>query len=411
MSQLYPPEPATMRHQMAKDLLARKHDVRAITAFPNYPFGRIYAGYRQSLWARDTVDGADIVRVPIYPNHGHSAIGRACCYLSFALSASILGPFFGGKPDVIWAYQPPLTVGIPALWISLLRRVPLVYEVQDLWPETLASTGMMRSNLGFRMLSAFAMLVYRRSSAIVVPSPGMKKNIVAKGVPDCKVHVIPNWADEEIYKPVPPDPQLAAEHGLSGKFNVVFAGNLGAAQGLETILGAAEQLSDHPDIQFVLIGDGSEKTRVMTQVVERGLTNVVLVGQQPAARMPAFFALADVLLVHLRRDPLFEIMVPAKTQSYLACGKPILMGVAGDAAALIDETGAGLTCQQEDPQDMAASIARFRDMPAEERLRMGTRGRRAFEEQFCRSILVERYEELFSRIGDIGDRMANELSD
>jgi len=362
---------------MASEFLAREHAVRSITAFPNYPLGRTYPGYKQRLWARDTVDDVPVVRLPIFPDHGRSAIRRALCYLSFAFTASVLGPFFMGKPDVIWAYQPPLTVGIPTLWLSLLRRCPFVYEVQDLWPETLASTGMMESKLVFRALHAFARLVYRRSAAIVVPSPGMKENLVAKGVPDSKVHIIPNWADEAVYRPVPPDLQLAATHGLSEKFNVIFAGNFGAAQGLETVLDAAERLSDCPDIQFVLIGDGLEKGKLMAQAADRGLNNVRFIGRQPAARMPLFFALADVLLVHLRRDPLFEIMIPAKTQSYLACGKPVLMAVVGDAAVLINEIGAGLTCRQEDPQDMAASIVRFRDMSPEERLRMGRNGRRA----------------------------------
>ena len=388
-----------MRHQMAKDFVARKHEVRAITAFPNYPLGRVYEGYKQRLWSRDTVDGVPVVRLPIFPYHGRSAIGRAACYLSFALSALVLGPFFTGKPDIIWVYHPPLTTGIPALWISLLCRAPFVYEVQDLWPETLASTGIMNLRFAFRVLNAFARLVYCRASAIVVPSPGMKKNLLAKGVPDSKVHVIPNWADETIYRPVPPDSQLAGAHGLSGKFNVVFAGNLGVAQALETVLDAADLLSGNADIQFVLIGDGLERERLAAEIMDRGLSNVRLIGQQPAERMPSFFALADILLVHLRHDPLFEIMIPAKTQSYLACGKPVLMGVSGNAAALIEEIGAGLTCRQEDPQDMAAVLLRFKDMPLAERLKMGASGRRAFEEQFRPGVLIDQYEKLFLSLG------------
>jgi len=397
-----------MRHQMASDLLDRKHKVRAITAFPNYPLGRTYPGYRQRLWARDTVNDVPVVRLPIFPDHGRSVIRRTLCYLSFAFTASVLGPFFSGKPDVIWAYQPPLTVGIPALWLALLCRCPLVYEVQDLWPETLASTGMMDSTLAFRVLHAFARLVYRRSAAIIVPSPGMKKNLLAKGVPDSKVHVIPNWADETIYRPVPPDPQLAAAHGMSGRFNVVFGGNLGAAQGLETVLDAAERLADYPDIQFVLIGEGLERRRLETEVADRSLANVRFIGQQPVSSMPDFFALADVLLVHLRRDPLFEIMIPAKTQSYLACGRPILMAVGGDAANLIEDTGAGLTCRQQDPRAMADAILRLKGMPLEERTQMGNCGRRAFEERFRRRVLVDQYEHLFLSLSMSKDQSSDD---
>jgi putative colanic acid biosynthesis glycosyltransferase WcaI len=398
LSQLYPPEPATMRHQMASELLARNHEVRAITAFPNYPLGRTYPGYKQRPWVRDTVDDVPVVRLPIFPDHGRSAIRRAFCYLSFAFTASVLGPFFSGKPDVIWAYQPPLTVGIPALWLSLLCRCPLVYEIQDLWPETLASTGMMSSAFVFKVLHAFARFVYRRSAAIIVPSPGMKKNLLAKGVPDWKVHIIPNWADETIYKPVPRDPQLAASYGLSGKFNVVFGGNHGAAQALQTVLDAAEVLSDNPDIQFVLIGGGLERNRLEAEASERGLTNVRFIEQQPAASMPAFFALADVLLVHLRLDPLFEIMIPAKTQSYLACGRPILMAVPGDVASLINEAGAGLTCTSEDSKGLADTVVELFRMPMAEREQMGKAGREAFLKYYTRGMLVDQYEELFAGV-------------
>lgn len=383
---------------MAGELLARNYAVRAITAFPNYPLGRTYSGYRQRPWTRDTVDDVPVVRLPIFPDHGRSAIRRALCYSSFACTASVLGPFFMGKPDVIWAYQPPLTVGIPALWLSLLRRCPLVYEIQDLWPETLVSTGMMNSAFVLRVLHAFARLVYRRSAAIIVPSLGMKKNLLAKGVPDSKVHVIPNWADETIYEPVPPDPQLAAVHGFSGKFNIVFAGNHGVAQALETVLDAAELLSDIPDIQFVLIGDGSERRMLEQEALSRGLSNVRFIGHQPAARMPAFFALADALLAHLRRDPLFDIMIPAKTQSYLACGKPVLMAVAGDAATVIRETGAGLTCASQDAQALADTALALFKMPLAEREQMGKAGREAFLKYYTRRMLVQQYEDLFDDV-------------
>jgi len=398
LSQLYPPEPATMRHQMASEFLARKHEVRAITAFPNFPLGRTYPGYRQRPWARDMVSNVPVVRLPIFPDHGRSAIRRAFCYLSFAFTASVLGPFFSGKPDVIWAYQPPLTIGIPALWLSWLRRCPLVYEIQDSWPETLASTGMTSSAFVFRVLHAFARLVFRRSTAIIVPSPGMKKNLLAKGVPDSKVHVIPNWADELIYRPVPRDPQLANTHGLAGRFNIVFAGNLGAAQGLETVLDAAELLANNLDIQFVLIGGGLERKKLETEASERGLANVRFIEQQPAASMPGFFALADVLLVHLKQDPLFEIMIPAKTQSYLACGRPILMAVAGDASTLINKIGAGLTCASEDPEELADAVHALFEMPLAERHQMAKAGREAFLRGYTRGMLVDQYEDLFAEV-------------
>jgi len=398
LSQVYPPEPATMRHRMAKDLLERGHEIRAITTFPNYPLGKVYPGYSQKLWSRDIVDGARVARLPIIPDHGRSMVRRACSYLSFALTAAILGPIFSGRPQLMWVYHPPLSVGIPALWIAALRRVPIVYEIQDMWPETLAATGMMKSRIVFRMLHAFARLVYRRSAAIVVPSPGMKRNLMAKGVPETKIHVIPNWADEAIYRPVSPSRNLAEREGFSGYFNVIFAGNIGFAQGLETALSAAEMLSSIPEIQFTIIGDGVEAAELRTLVAERGMLNVRFLGRKPEEEMADYLALADVLLVHLRRDPLFEITIPGKTQAYLACGRPILMAVDGDAADVVRDAGAGLTCSPEDSAAMASGIRQLYGMDREKRVALGEAGRKAFLRQYRRSVLVERYVSLFESI-------------
>jgi colanic acid biosynthesis glycosyl transferase WcaI len=184
-----------------------------------------------------------------------------------------------------------------------------------------------------RWVSRLARFVYHRAAAITVISPGFRRNLVDKGVPPEKIHVIPNWADEDIYRPVPRDEALAAQHNLTGRFNIVFGGNMGVAQGLQNVIEAATLLRDTPEAQFVFIGDGVEKDVLCRMVHERGLDNVRFVGRQPVREMPRFFALADVLLVHLKRDPLFEITIPSKTLAYLACGRPILGVVSGDPAS------------------------------------------------------------------------------
>jgi colanic acid biosynthesis glycosyl transferase WcaI len=404
LSQWYAPEPVVKPHQMAEDLAARGHQVTSITGFPNYPQGRIYPGYRISWRCWEQRDGVRVLRLPLYPNHSRSGAKRALNFLSFASSASLLGPPLSGPAEVVWVYDALLS-GISAWWIGLLRRVPFVYEVQDIWPETLAATGMMPSARGARWLLRLAQFIYNQAAAITVSSPGFKRNLINKGVPAEKIHIMPNWADEDIYRPLPREEGLAVEHGLAGRFNVIFGGNLGAAQALSNVLSAAALLQDLPSVQFVLIGDGLEEASLRQAARERGLENVHFIGRQPAEQMPYFFALADGLLVHLKRDPLFEITIPSKTVAYLACGRPILMAVTGDAAEIVRSAGAGLACPPEDPAALAQAVRNLYAMSPAQRDAMGQAGRRAFLANYTRSVLMNRYEALFGEV--VGQRKNN----
>lgn len=395
LSQWYQPEPEPKIHLLARDLAARGHQVTSITGLPNYPSGRIQPGYRFRPWAQtEQKDGVRVVRVPLYADHSPSAVKRVLNYASFASSAAVFGPLLSGPADVMWVYHPPLTVALPALAIAAARRIPFAYEIQDLWPETLAATGMVGSQRALDAVGAAARRVYRRADRLVVISPGFKRNLVAKGVPAEKIEVIPNWADEDVYRPVPRDPALAREEGLEGRFNVVFTGNMGAAQGLGNVLDAAALLRDEPRVQLVLVGDGLEEPALRRRAEAEGLRNVRFLGRRPAAAMPALCALADVLLVHLRADPLFEITIPSKTISYLACGRPILTVGAGDPADVVTGAGAGVACPPGDPAALAASVRALMALDEGERDRLGRAAREAFLAHHTRAGLVSRYEAL-----------------
>ena len=400
LSQWYLPEPDSKIHLLARELADRGHQVTSITGFPNYPQGRIYLGYSQRLWRWEEMNGVRVLRLPLYPNHSRSAMRRTLNYLSFAASAAALGPVLSGPADAMWVYHPPLTVGIPAWWIGLLRGIPFVYEIQDMWPETVVATGMMSEGTATRMLARLAQFVYRRAAAITVISPGFKRNLINKGVPGKKIHVIPNWADEQIYRPLPRDAGLADQYGLTNRFNIMFGGNMGAAQDLRNVVEAATLLRGTPEVQFVLIGDGVDCETLAQMARERDLNNVRFLGRKPAQEMPHLYALADVLLVHLRRDPLFEITIPSKTLAYLACGKPILGVVAGDPADVIRQAAAGIICPQDDPAALAQTVRRFHDMLPAERETMGRSGRRAFLTHYSRQTLMDRYEGLFQEISE-----------
>ncbi len=397
LSQFYHPEPLFKMSSLAEGLAQRGHQVTVVTGYPNYPTGKIYPGFSIHWCQWEEQASVRILRLPLYPDHSRSVMRRSLNYLSFAASASLLGPTQAPPADILWTC-PPLTMGIPAWWIAGRQRIPFVYEVQDMWPETVAATGMLSNGLALGLLGRLAQFVYRRAAAITAVSPGFKRNLIAKGVPASKIHVIPNWADEDLYQPVAPDPALAEAYGLKDRFNVLYGGNLGAAQAMENVLGAAALLGDLPRVQFVLVGGGMEEAALRRQAAELRLTNVRFVEQQPAERMASFFAWADVLLAHLRPHPLFDMTIPSKIISYLACGRPILSVTAGDASDVVRQADAGLACVPGDPARLAQAVREMYALPAERRDEMATAGRRAYLEQFTRGVLVDRYEVLLGEL-------------
>lgn len=395
LTQWYPPEPAMLLQELAQSLQARGHQVTVLTGFPNYPSGQLYPGYRVRLRQRETLAGVPVVRVPLYPEHSRSGLRRALNYVSFALSATLMGWWSVPRPDVMFVYHPPLTVGLPAYVLSRLWRRPFVYQIQDMWPETLAATGMFSNQRLLGWIGRLARWIYAKAQAILVISPGFRQNLLAKGVPAEKIHVVSNWVDPSTYYRAEPDPQVAQELGLAGHFNVMFAGNMGEAQGLETIVEAARLLQDDPQVQtgqqrpqFVLVGDGIALPRLQELAAQHHLNNVRFLGRYPAQDMPRLYALADALLVHLKDDPLFRITIPHKTLAYLGSGKPILAAVAGDVADLVDSIGAGVTCPPQNPPALAAAIRRLQAMPAGQRQAMGERGALAAQTRFGRDRLT-----------------------
>jgi glycosyltransferase involved in cell wall biosynthesis len=399
LTQWCDPEPTFKGLLFARELAARGHDVEILTGFPNYPGGKVYPGYRIRPWVREQIDGISILRVPLYPSHDKSALRRVLNYASFAISAALIGTVLIQKPDVVYVYHPPATIGLAATVISFLLNVPFLYDIQDLWPDTVTLSGMMSSALAGRLLGKWCTFVYRRSRHIVVLSPGFKQQLVRRGVPPEKIDVIYNWCDETTIQPTVADDELASRLGLSDGFNVMFAGTMGTGQALDAILDSAAICRQTvPQVRFVFVGGGVERNRLEKKASDLGLTNVRFLARQPMSAMGAILGLADVLLVHLKDDPLFRITIPSKTQAYMASGKPILMGVRGDAAQLVTQSGAGLVCEPENPTSVAEMVARFARMSPEERCSMGKAGKRFYDEQLSLKAGVTRFEALFATI-------------
>jgi glycosyltransferase involved in cell wall biosynthesis len=299
-----------------------------------------------------------------------------------------LGPALSPRVDIIHVIHPPLTIGFAAWTISRWHRVPFTYEIQDMWPETLVATGMVRQAWILKLIGWFALWVYSRATCIRVISPGFRRNLLSKGVSPSKVHVISNWVDTDFYRPVPSDRRVMERLGFTCKFVVLYAGTIGPAQGLDCIVEAAGQLCDLPDVFFAVFGEGIDRELLATKASARGLNNIRFYGFWPPDQMPGIYALADVLLIHLRDNPLFQITIPHKTFVYMAVGKPVLAAVSGDVADVITTAKAGITCAPDRPEALAESVRKLRAMSHEELTQMGLNGRSAAETSFGRKQLV-----------------------
>ena len=401
ITQWFTPEPDFKGLPFARELLRRGHDVQVITGFPNYPGGHVYPGYRIRWRKREIMDGVPVLRVPLYPSHDQSRFGRAANYLSFFASASVLGSMMTRKPDVIYAYHPPLTTGLAAAVIGGVKRVPFVLDIQDMWPDTIAATGMLSNPGTLCTIENACRFAYRRASVITVLSPGFRDLLIERGVPAGKIRVVYNWTEETAHSPRPRSLQTAQALGLADKFVVMFAGTMGRAQALGAVLDAARIVGRTAgDILFAFVGGGVETDRLKATAADsaRPISNVVFLPRQPMSVMGDVLACADVLLVHLKDDPLFRITIPSKTQAYMAVGKPILMGVEGNAADLVRQADAGLCCRPENPEDIARAVLQLRNMSAAERSGMGANGRQFYEKALSFNTGVTVFEDIFSSL-------------
>jgi glycosyltransferase involved in cell wall biosynthesis len=397
LTQWFDPEPTFKGMVFARELVRQGFEVEVLTGFPNYPGGRLYPGYRMRWLQRETIDGVHITRVPLYPSHDQSALRRVLNYVSFAAFALLHGLFSVRRCDVIYAYHPPLTVGLAASFIRLFRRIPVVYDIQDMWPDTLRATGMIGNPTALDVVEKVCRWVYRRVDHIVVLSPGFKRLLGQRGVPEEKIDIICNWADEASL--AAPVGALPTNFPGPDRFRVVFAGNMGKAQALGAVLDAAALLQQRgAKVSFVFVGGGVDVDTLKAQAAKLALHNVVFIPPVPMSEVGTLLNEADALLVHLRRDPLFQITIPSKTQAYMAVGKPLLMAVDGDAADLVRQSGGGIVATSEDGQSIANAAQSLAMLAPEELTAMGRRAQEYYREQLALRVGVSRFGAIFSKL-------------
>lgn len=383
----------------AEALVKQGHSVEVLAGLPNYPSGKIYEGYKKaSLLQREVMNGIPVMRTPLYPSHDRSSLKRIISYSSLSLTQACVGPFSARKADVAYVCQGPATIGLPAVAMKLLRKIPFVYHIQDLWPDSLTATGMFNNRAGIAIINKWCNFVYSQAGKVTVISPGMKEILCSRGVPESKISVVYNWCDEQALfeNPAATECLTDVRNLFKGKFNIVYAGNIGKAQALDSVINAAEILEKrNPAVQFVLIGEGVEKENLRRMVEDKSIRNVKFIPRKPLSEINSLLNCADVLLVHLSDNDLFKITIPSKIQAYLAAGKPIMAGVRGDAANLVEAAKAGLSCKSEDPQDIAAVAEKFSRLDREELLRMGINGKEFYRQELSFDIGVNRFINIF----------------
>jgi len=381
-------------NDLAVRLKEKGHRLTVLTGIPNYPDGHFFQGYGFFKNVRQDYHGVKVMRSPLVPRGKGGGFRLALNYLSFAFFSSILAPFFcREKFDLIFVYEPsPITVGLPALVLNKLKSTPIMFWVQDLWPETLSATRAVSSKRILKTVEMMVCFIYRRCNRILVQSRAFFAPMEKLAIDSSRIAYFPNSA-EELYQPMVVEPEAPEHIGMPEGFRVMFGGNIGAAQDFETILKAAELLKGYSDIHLVVIGDGRMRPWVEVQIREHNLAkNVHLLGRHSVEAMPRYFSLADALLVTLRKEPIFELTIPSKIQSYLACAKPIIAALDGEGARIIKEAGAGLTCPAENPEALAKAVLTLYNMPQLERQVMGTRGRTYFNSHFEHKMLLDRLE-------------------
>jgi glycosyltransferase involved in cell wall biosynthesis len=396
LSQYFWPETFRIT-EVALSLRDLGHEVIVLTAQPNYPDGKVLPGYAAASLRTQTHEGLTIFRVPLVPRGRGSAILLLLNYLSFTLSATVFGPWLlrGAKVDVVFVYAPsPILQAIPAAWLALIKGAKLVTWVQDLWPESLSATGFVRSPRILAAVAAVVRWIYRKNDLLLVQSQAFVAPVLklADGTP-----VVYHPNPGELSFSMSDGGQLSPLH-LEPGFNVVFAGNLGTVQALDTVLAAAKLLRNEKDVRFVLVGSGSRSEWLQQEISRLGLQNIKMPGRFPPSDMPGILAQASAVLVSLVKDPIIGQTVPSKVQAYLAAGKPIIASLDGEGARVVMESGGGLACPAEDAQALADAVIRLRDAPPEELQQMAQCGLMYYAQHFEPSLLAKRLAQILADV-------------
>jgi glycosyltransferase involved in cell wall biosynthesis len=398
VSQYFPPEmgaPAARAVELSRHWAKMGHDVTILTGFPNHPTGIVPEEWRprlRRLLFQENIDGVRVVRTWLWPLPNRKAHERIRNYASFCLSAAWTGLFIP-KPNVVIATSPQLLCALAGWWLAFCRRVPFVFEVRDLWPESLAAVGAGDEHtILHRTLGAIAGFLYRRADRIVVVTSAFKDHLIRIWrVPAEKISIVENGVETHLFYSDPAAVAVRQQLHLENHFVVCYIGTMGNAHGLETLIAAAEDLpTELPSARFLLIGEGAEKEKIVQLAATRGLANVQFLAQQSRERIPAYISAADVCVVMLKRTELFKSVIPTKLLEYMACERPVIVAVDGQARQIVQQAAAGIFVEPEDTKALVTAILALAHEP-QRRREMGLSGRQYILDHFSREKTAQDY--------------------
>lgn len=363
----FPPEvnaPASRTFEHCREWVRAGHEVTVITCAPNFPTGRVFDGYRNRLFARETMDGIDVIRVWSYITANEGFLRRTLDYTSFMLTATPAS-LRVRRPDVVVATSPQFFTACAGYLVSRLRRAPFVFELRDLWPESIRAVGAMKQSAILDWLERLELFLYRKAAAVVSVTNAFKRNLVHRGIEPSKIEVVTNGADLSLFRPREKDRELAEALGLKGKFVAGYIGTHGLAHALETLLEAARLLQEEGqhNVHLLFLGNGASKAALLARAVELGLRNVTFVDSVPKADVVRYWSLLDVSIIHLRRTDLFKTVIPSKLFECMAMGIPVLHGVEGESAEIVEKEEVGLLFEPENPSSLCDGIRRLLGEP------------------------------------------------
>jgi glycosyltransferase involved in cell wall biosynthesis len=406
VSQYFPPEmgaPAARAVELSRHWARMGHEVTVLTGFPNHPTGVVPEEWRPRLHRlhyTETVDGVRVVRTWLWPLPNRKAHERIRNYASFCVSAALSGLALR-KPDVVIATSPQLLVALSGWWLALWKRVPFVFEVRDLWPESLAAVGAgSEGGLLHRILGAIAGFLYRRADRIVVVTAAFKDHLIRYwNVPVARISIVENGVETDLFRFDPAAKEVRKQLKIEDRFLVCYIGTMGNAHGLETLIAAAEELQTAlPNAMFLLIGEGAEKERIVELAAARGLTNIQFLGQQPREQIPAYVSAADLCLVMLKKTELFKTVIPTKLLEYMACERPVIVAVDGQARQIVEQARAGVFVEPENNKGLVNAILDLAEDP-ERRRQMGVSGRQYIVNKLSRERTARDYITVLEALG------------
>jgi colanic acid biosynthesis glycosyl transferase WcaI len=399
VSQYFPPEmgaPAARAAELSAHWVRMGHDVTVLTGFPNHPTGIVPEEWRPRLRAlryEETVNGVLVERTWLWPLPNRKAHERIRNYASFFLSAALTGLSLP-RPEIVIATSPQLLCALAGWWIAFWKRVPFIFEVRDLWPESLAAVGAGgEGSLLHSTLAAIAGFLYRHADGIVVVTPAFKQHLIEHWrVPASKIAVVENGVETDLFSPDPVSTAaIRRQLDLDHRFLVCYIGTMGMAHGLETLIDTAGQLQTTlPEAVFMLIGEGAEKQRIRDLAAARNLRNMQFLDQQPRERIPAFVSAADVCLVLLKKTDLFKTVIPTKLLEYMSCARPVIVAVDGESRGIVDQAGAGVFVPPEDSRALVTAICGLARDPGL-RQQMGANGRQFIVQNLSREQTARNY--------------------